>query len=142
MNKRQAYYWSPKWQAAEREADEDIAAGRVQSFDNVDDAVAHLRISRVATQYRQFGSAKALITMADDFDAPLADFSEYTEEGKVSQPYTTHEPNEELLSEEEAFRDADRSGIRWQAFERDRRFRRAMTDPSESISHDAVKSDK
>jgi len=142
MNKRQAYYWSPEWQAAEREADEDIAAGRVQSFDNVEDTIAHLLKSRAATPSRQFGSAEGLITMADDFDAPLADFAEHTEEGKVSQPYTAHEPDEELLSEEEAFRDADRSGIRWQAFERDRRFRRAMTDPSESISHDAVKSDK
>jgi antitoxin (DNA-binding transcriptional repressor) of toxin-antitoxin stability system len=27
----------------------------------------------------QFGSAKGLITMADDFDAPLPDFAEYTE---------------------------------------------------------------
>jgi len=26
---------------------------------------------------RQFGSAKGLIVMADDFDAPLADFDEY-----------------------------------------------------------------
>ncbi len=29
-------------------------------------------------QPRQFGSAKGLITMADDFDAPLEDFEEYT----------------------------------------------------------------
>lgn len=27
----------------------------------------------------QFGSAKGLITMADDFDAPLMDFEEYME---------------------------------------------------------------
>jgi antitoxin (DNA-binding transcriptional repressor) of toxin-antitoxin stability system len=27
----------------------------------------------------QFGSAKGLIVMADDFDAPLADFNEYME---------------------------------------------------------------
>ncbi len=31
-----------------------------------------------APLYRpQFGSARGLITMADDFDAPLADFNEY-----------------------------------------------------------------
>jgi antitoxin (DNA-binding transcriptional repressor) of toxin-antitoxin stability system len=30
-------------------------------------------------RHRQFGSAKGLITMADDFDAPLPDFAEYTE---------------------------------------------------------------
>lgn len=28
-------------------------------------------------QPRQFGSAKGLITMSDDFDAPLVDFQEY-----------------------------------------------------------------
>ena len=27
--------------------------------------------------HRQFGSAKGLITIADDFDEPLADFNEY-----------------------------------------------------------------
>jgi Protein of unknown function (DUF2281) len=27
----------------------------------------------------QFGSAKGLITMAEDFDAPLEDFDEYAE---------------------------------------------------------------
>jgi antitoxin (DNA-binding transcriptional repressor) of toxin-antitoxin stability system len=30
-----------------------------------------------AARHRQFGSAKGLIVMADDFDAPLADFAEY-----------------------------------------------------------------
>lgn len=30
-----------------------------------------------STHRRQFGSAKGLITMADDFDAPLQDFVEY-----------------------------------------------------------------
>jgi len=28
-------------------------------------------------KYRQFGSAKGLISIADDFDAPLDDFQEY-----------------------------------------------------------------
>ena len=28
---------------------------------------------------REFGSARGLISFADDFDAPIADFSEYTE---------------------------------------------------------------
>jgi len=28
VDKSQAYFWSPSWQAAEREASEDIAAGR------------------------------------------------------------------------------------------------------------------
>jgi bifunctional DNA-binding transcriptional regulator/antitoxin component of YhaV-PrlF toxin-antitoxin module len=38
----QRWFWTERWQAREREADEDIAAGRVLSFDDVDDFVAHL----------------------------------------------------------------------------------------------------
>ena len=30
------------------------------------------------TTHRHFGSAKGLISFADDFDAPLEDFAEYT----------------------------------------------------------------
>jgi len=30
----QAWYWTPEWQAGEREADEDIAAGRVERLMN------------------------------------------------------------------------------------------------------------
>ena len=38
----QAYYWTEEWQAGEREADEDIAAGRVRTFDNPADAIKFL----------------------------------------------------------------------------------------------------
>ena len=38
----QAWFWTPEWQAGEREADADIAAGRVRSFDNIDALFAHL----------------------------------------------------------------------------------------------------
>lgn len=38
----QAYYWRTGWQQGEKEADEDIAAGRVKQFDNVEDAVEWL----------------------------------------------------------------------------------------------------
>lgn len=44
----QAYFWTPAWQAAEQEADEDIGAGRVHEFDNVDDLIASLRQGREA----------------------------------------------------------------------------------------------
>jgi AbrB family looped-hinge helix DNA binding protein len=37
-----AWYWTPEWQAGEREVDEDIAAGRVETFDNADDFIADL----------------------------------------------------------------------------------------------------
>jgi bifunctional DNA-binding transcriptional regulator/antitoxin component of YhaV-PrlF toxin-antitoxin module len=38
----QAWFWTERWQQMEREADEDIAAGRVATFDNVEDFIADL----------------------------------------------------------------------------------------------------
>jgi hypothetical protein len=32
----QRYFWTPEWQAKEREADEAIAEGRVRTFDTLD----------------------------------------------------------------------------------------------------------
>lgn len=46
IDKSQAYFWTPEWQAAEREASADIAEGRVQEFDSVDDLLADLRAAR------------------------------------------------------------------------------------------------
>ena len=39
----QAWYWTPEWQAGEREADEDIAAGRVERFMNDEEFLESLR---------------------------------------------------------------------------------------------------
>ncbi len=36
IDKSQAYFWTREWQEAEREASEDITAGRVKTFDTVD----------------------------------------------------------------------------------------------------------
>jgi len=33
----QRWFWSERWQRMEREADEDVAAGRVHAYENVDD---------------------------------------------------------------------------------------------------------
>lgn len=38
----QAWFWTEEWQAKEREADEDIAVGRVRTFDNAEDLIASL----------------------------------------------------------------------------------------------------
>jgi bifunctional DNA-binding transcriptional regulator/antitoxin component of YhaV-PrlF toxin-antitoxin module len=38
----QAWFWTDRWQAMEREADADIAAGRVTVVDGADELVAHL----------------------------------------------------------------------------------------------------
>jgi len=42
INKDQAWFWTERWQQGEREADADIAAGRVHSFDTVNEAIAFL----------------------------------------------------------------------------------------------------
>jgi antitoxin PrlF len=39
----QAWFWTPTWQAGEREADADIAAGRVEPFESGDALVAGLK---------------------------------------------------------------------------------------------------
>ena len=38
----QAWFWTDRWQAMEREADADVAAGRVTSVDAIDELVALL----------------------------------------------------------------------------------------------------
>ncbi len=50
----QAWFWNPTWQAGEREADADKAAGRVDAFDSGDALVAGLRsISKPIRQRRK-----------------------------------------------------------------------------------------
>lgn len=38
----QRWFWSERWQAMEREADEDIEAGRVVTFEGVDELLDYL----------------------------------------------------------------------------------------------------
>lgn len=38
----QAWFWTKEWQEGEKEANKDKAAGRVKSFENVDDLLADL----------------------------------------------------------------------------------------------------
>jgi len=42
VNTDEAFYYTPEWQAAEREADEDIRLGRVYRFDDVEDTIDFL----------------------------------------------------------------------------------------------------
>jgi hypothetical protein len=39
----QTWFWTPEWQAGEREADADVAAGRVEHFEDGEAFVASLR---------------------------------------------------------------------------------------------------
>ncbi len=38
----QDYYWTPRWQEGEREADEDIREDRVKRFDSVEELIEYL----------------------------------------------------------------------------------------------------
>ncbi len=42
IDKSQMYFWTPEWQAAEREAQADIDEGRVKEFASVDELLAEL----------------------------------------------------------------------------------------------------
>ena len=50
----QAWFWTPEWQQKEREADEDIAAGRVSGPMEFDEFLAELdRVAREADEANQ-----------------------------------------------------------------------------------------
>jgi hypothetical protein len=42
QGRSQAWFWTPEWQAKEREADEDIAAGRGERFESDEEFLAAL----------------------------------------------------------------------------------------------------
>lgn len=42
VDKSQSYFWTKKWQEGEREVDEDIKAGRVKTFDSVEELISDL----------------------------------------------------------------------------------------------------
>ena len=42
IDRSQAYFWTKRWQEGERQAEEDIRAGRMKEFNNVDDLIADL----------------------------------------------------------------------------------------------------
>jgi AbrB family looped-hinge helix DNA binding protein len=46
VDKSQAYFWSPGWQAAEREANDDVSAGRIHEAQDVDRLIASLDKAR------------------------------------------------------------------------------------------------
>ena len=46
IDPEQAWFWTERWQKMEREADEDLAAGRFKEYDNVEDLIADMRARR------------------------------------------------------------------------------------------------
>ena len=63
VNKSQAYFWSPSWQAAEHEASEDIAAGRVNIAEDLDDLLAKLDKSRKKNRRSRRSAQETLKTI-------------------------------------------------------------------------------
>ncbi|MBE0415105.1 MAG: AbrB/MazE/SpoVT family DNA-binding domain-containing protein [Dehalococcoidia bacterium] len=43
IDKSQTYFWTREWQEGECEANEDIRAGRLKTFDSVDELIAELK---------------------------------------------------------------------------------------------------
>jgi AbrB family looped-hinge helix DNA binding protein len=43
VDKRDAWFWSPEWQKAEAEAQEDIASGDVTELESIDELIDHLK---------------------------------------------------------------------------------------------------
>ena len=42
IDRSQAYFWTKRWQKGERAAEDDIEAGRVSRFDDIDEALEFL----------------------------------------------------------------------------------------------------
>lgn len=42
VDRSQAYFWTPRWQQGEQEAEEDLRSGRVSTFDSVEDLIEDL----------------------------------------------------------------------------------------------------
>jgi antitoxin MazE len=42
IDKDQTWFWTEEWQAAEREAEDDLRAGRVKAFETLDELIADL----------------------------------------------------------------------------------------------------
>ena len=51
IDKDQAWFWTKRWQEGERDVDEDIEAGRVYDFPDMDSAIAFL--DKSAKEYRK-----------------------------------------------------------------------------------------
>ena len=56
IDKDQAWFWTKRWQEGERQAEEDIKAGRVQSFANAEEAITYL--NEHARKYDEEQAAK------------------------------------------------------------------------------------
>jgi AbrB family looped-hinge helix DNA binding protein len=49
----QSWFWSPEWQAGEREAEADLSAGRIETFDSSDGLITELEHRGKASRRRR-----------------------------------------------------------------------------------------
>ena len=47
IDRDQAYFWTSEWQEGERAANKDIADGRIEEFDSIDDWAAKMEASKM-----------------------------------------------------------------------------------------------
>ncbi len=52
VDRDQAWFWTPEWQAAEREAEEDLRLGRYDEFETMEDMIADLERQMSEQQVR------------------------------------------------------------------------------------------
>ncbi|MGB9674425.1 MAG: AbrB family transcriptional regulator, partial [Anaerolineales bacterium] len=43
VDRSQSYFWTPRWQAAERETEEDLQKGRYETFNDIKDMIQDLK---------------------------------------------------------------------------------------------------
>ena len=43
VDRSQTWFWSPDWQQAEKEASDDVEAGRIRTFDTAEQAIEALQ---------------------------------------------------------------------------------------------------
>src|SRR4030042_162651 len=58
VDKEQAWFWTERWQRGEKEAEEDIRAGRVEHFDNAEQAIASLHSQAKKTPQKRTEHSK------------------------------------------------------------------------------------
>ncbi len=66
IDKDQAWFWTKRWQEGEREADEDIKAGRVYSFPDAKSAIAALHEAAKEYRAKKRDAARCLWSLQSD----------------------------------------------------------------------------
>ena len=94
----QAWFWTPEWQQMEREADEDIAAGRVESFDSGEAFLAALEAhakaydAKKALNDAEYSLSEAFISAWKDAEDKVQGLPHPTGRTRRPRKYKPFEP--------------------------------------------------